>query len=286
MPSSPASFDIALARELAGLVVAAYDEYTTPSGRPSRWPLAAPYELVATFSARLPFHDTETFGFVARRTDSGDAFVAFRGTESVQDWLMNVEVRQVPQQNGWGSAEAGFADVYDQCARVIRAAVQAAGTGRLYVTGHSLGAAVATLCAADLTASLGVHPTLYTFASPRAGDPVFAARFNAECPSAWRIVNTEDVITTVPPPTSVLDRSHPDLLGRLIEFLSRLPLVGRWVRQRLGWTRVWRTDEVYEHIGTSWSFTENLGTVLANHDMTTYVDRGLGPRARGLGPEA
>jgi triacylglycerol lipase len=264
-------FDIALAEQLAALVLAAYDASRTPAARRSQWPLPSRWELCSTFSARLPFHDTETFGFVVRDVGTGDAYVAFRGTEDLDDWLINVEVRQVAQQHGWGMVESGFSDVYDQCSPVIRETVSRLSANRVYVTGHSLGSALATLCAADLKAALGITPILYTFASPRTGDRAFATRFNAECPDTWRVANTEDIITTVPPATSVIETGHPDLLATIIRFLARLPLAGRWLRHRVGLTRMWRSDDVYEHVGAPVVFTKNNGTVLANHDMAVYV---------------
>jgi triacylglycerol lipase len=267
----PPGFDAALASQLAKLVLAAYDESRTPVGRASRWPLSAPWELFSTFSARLPFHETESFGFVARDVTTGDVYVAFRGTEGLDDWLINVEVRQVAQQHGWGMVESGFSNVYDQCSSVIRDTVRSLSPGRVYVTGHSLGSALATLCAVDLKAAVGITPILYTFASPRTGDPAFAARFNAECPDTWRVANTEDIITSVPPATSVMETGHPDFLARILRFLARLPLIGHWVRLRVGFTRMWRSNEVYEHVGAPVVFTKNNGTVLANHDMAAYI---------------
>ncbi len=42
------------------------------------------------------------------------------------------------------------------------------------VTGHSLGAAIATHCAIDLFTNFGIKDfTLYTFGSPRVGDDAF-----------------------------------------------------------------------------------------------------------------
>jgi predicted lipase len=49
------------------------------------------------------------------------------------------------------------------------------------VTGHSLGAAIATLTAAHLLADFNVNPasvSLYTFGSPRVGDRAFADWFD------------------------------------------------------------------------------------------------------------
>ena len=45
------------------------------------------------------------------------------------------------------------------------------------MTGHSLGAALAHLAAADIFAQCQISAISYTFAGPRAGDPAFAAAF-------------------------------------------------------------------------------------------------------------
>lgn len=277
----PQGFRIDVAMEVANLIVAAYNQYKAPRGVASNWPLSSPYELVAPFAARLRFHDTETFGFVARRTDTGDVFVVFRGTESPEDWLVNVEVRQVPQPQAWGRVEEGFAAVYEQCSSAILDAIRRSTPQSVIVAGHSLGGALATLCATDIRASSGITPVLYTFASPRVGDPVFAGRFNAECPRTWRVVNTEDLITNVPPSTSALDSRHPALLDRALHVLTHVPLISAWVRHRMGWTQLWRSNDVYEHVGTPVDFTKNNGTVLANHEIATYL-RAIG--APGVAP--
>lgn len=68
-----------------------------------------------------------------------------------------------------------------------------------FVTGHSLGAALATLATADLVNSgAASRAGMYSFAGPRTGDLAFAAEFNRRVAVGWRIVNTEDIVTTVP----------------------------------------------------------------------------------------
>lgn len=75
------------------------------------------------------------------------------------------------------------------------------------VCGHSLGSALATLYVAQNAAPKGdapgsgydiVTPLLYTFASPRVGDPTFAAAFDALPITSWRIVNELDLVPKVP----------------------------------------------------------------------------------------
>jgi hypothetical protein len=63
----------------------------------------------------------------------------------------------------------------------------------IWFTGHSLGAALATLAAKRYGKALG----LYTFGSPRVGDVDFADDFRV---SAYRFVNNNDIVAKVPPP--------------------------------------------------------------------------------------
>ena len=65
---------------------------------------------------------------------------------------------------------------------------------RIWFTGHSLGAALATLAAARYKDVQG----LYTFGSPLVGDSDFKSAFPSDIP-VYRFVNNNDVVATVPP---------------------------------------------------------------------------------------
>lgn len=71
------------------------------------------------------------------------------------------------------------------------------------VVGHSLGSALATLYVADNASLQGgqkvATPAIYTLASPRVGDAVFANKFDGLNLTSWRIVYYPDVIPTLPP---------------------------------------------------------------------------------------
>ena len=64
---------------------------------------------------------------------------------------------------------------------------------KLWVTGHSLGAALATLCASRYDNVQGV----YTFGSPRVGNDGFKEKLDA---NIYRVVNNDDIVARVPPP--------------------------------------------------------------------------------------
>lgn len=82
-------------------------------------------------------------------------------------------------------------------------------TYQLYMSGHSLGGAIATIMAFDFyTQNLLIRndPVLYSFGQPRAGNYEFAKQFDKFIPTAYRIVNGRDVVAHVPPCNTALFR--------------------------------------------------------------------------------
>jgi hypothetical protein len=146
------------------------------------------------------------------------AVVAFRGTESGARSLK--EVRQIVLDvnddkhflptpfGGGGSVHRGFAAavaaVWEGAGNLKSHLAGLAGSRALWVTGHSLGAANATL-AALLCEQSGLRVSgLYNYGSPRVGDAGFAARFRESFPGDsgreyHRFVNERDLVTHVPP---------------------------------------------------------------------------------------
>lgn len=123
------------------------------------------------------------------RTHPDLAIVVFRGSQDVRDWVTNFRAVPVPWRKG-GSVHLGFARALD---RVWPAIEQKLGdfNGPLFYTGHSLGAALATLAA-----SLRRPKAVYAFGAPRIGDRTFAQSL-AGIP-IFRIVNNRDVVPTIP----------------------------------------------------------------------------------------
>jgi len=245
----PPAFDKSIALEAGALVKQAYAQYEQGNA----WSLQGNYDELGRLFARPEWRPaTEAFGFVTRNRASGLVFVVYRGTESPEDWIADFTFPQVP--HSLGNVERGFVALYAQTAASVAAAVpRAGGTPNVIVTGHSLGAGLAVLAAADIAASgAAVQTALYSFAGPRVGDPDFAAGFNNRVAAAWRIVNTEDIVTTVPLATPALSAGlapHSPL-----SFLTSLG-------QQLD----------YEHVGCAVSFTTHTGSIAGNHDMQVYL---------------
>eukprot|EP00667_Euglena_gracilis_P001273 EG_transcript_1273 len=85
----------------------------------------------------------------------------------------------------------------------VAEAVQDCSAAKIYISGHSLGGAIATLAAYEVSrAHPDRHVVLYTFGSPRVGNAQFCRQFDKEVPCMWRIENEKDMVPTVPPKTA------------------------------------------------------------------------------------
>ncbi|HXO22644.1 MAG TPA: lipase family protein [Thermoanaerobaculia bacterium] len=141
---------------------------------------------------RFEFLDEwDTEAFLAGSPDL--AVLAFRGTEQkVGDFATDLDAAQVGWPRG-GRVHAGFAHALKIAWPTIETWLATPPQPRrLIFTGHSLGAALATLAAS-------LHPpdALYTFGSPRVGDAAFTATLAGV--QTFRYVDCCDLICRIPP---------------------------------------------------------------------------------------
>jgi triacylglycerol lipase len=95
-----------------------------------------------------------------------------------------------------GRVHSGFADAFAQVSRCLDANLALRTPNqRLWLTGHSLGGALATLAAAHIGSE--AIDGLYTFGSPRVGDAAFTAVLPSGC--HFRFVHRDDWVPQIPP---------------------------------------------------------------------------------------
>jgi hypothetical protein len=143
-----------------------------------------------------------THCFIAQREDNGLAVVAFRGTDkndptNVINDDANIILVEWPRG---GKVHAGF---YNGLKEVLAPLQQVLADlkGRLLITGHSLGAAMAILLASEYKASAKQPFALYTFGSPRVGNPEFATTLKEA--NTYRFVDCCDDVTLIPIPVPI-----------------------------------------------------------------------------------
>ena len=141
----------------------------------------------------VPFAFDEFHGFIAD-LDSA-AVLAIRGTDSIENWLTDGRVVQIHDDAYPGLVHKGFAGATEAIWQGLQGQLPPPGARPFWVTGHSLGGAMATLAAVRLeTAGYTVQAT-YTYGSPRVGNPDFYSNYQ---PINYRFVHNDDIVPHVP----------------------------------------------------------------------------------------
>jgi len=135
-------------------------------------------------------------------------YVVWRGTVLTDyvGWLENFDITQVPYLENGIKVHEGFLLNYQAVQAEARYMVQQTKIkcplcDRVVVTGHSLGAAVATLNVLDIADWLNFDSekiSLMAFSGPRVGNSKFSDYFSTKILDSWRIVNGRDTVPHVP----------------------------------------------------------------------------------------
>lgn len=142
-------------------------------------------------------------GFVGRVLP-GEIWVVFRGSSSVRNWIRDLEVAKI----GYAtfpecgcSVHRGF---YHSVLGIREATIDAVANlvadhpdNRVYVGGHSYGAACGQLFAMEL-ARVGIPADVYTYGSPRVGDSLYSS-FMTLVLNHVRVTHDRDIVPHVPP---------------------------------------------------------------------------------------
>ena len=189
--------DLDIAVFLAEASQAAYNDQASGA-----WATAAGFTHINTFNRE------NIQGFWCTADDV--VLLAFRGTSNPGQWLR--DARFYPVKHPWGRVHEGFqdgvADVEPDLQSIDGAAKQAR---YLWITGHSLGGALALIAAARWKMA-GIRSSIYTYGQPMVGLDGFADRFAIELPGRLvRFVNQSDIVPRVPP-----GFSHTGILKRIV----------------------------------------------------------------------
>jgi triacylglycerol lipase len=161
-------------------------------------------EQAAGWPARIRFLEERNHAglVVAMRSV---VIVAFRGTDEARDWLTNLSIWQrTPWGTEWGSVHAGFLSAVEALWPKLTKALEDLECERLpvWLTGHSLGGAMAVLAGAKMlneradTQILGIC----TFGQPMVGNDRFARTFRKRMPGRFvRFVAARDDVPNQPP---------------------------------------------------------------------------------------
>lgn len=210
------------------------------------------FELIKTFSVSIPFiADTQAF-VVKLKAEGRDPFLVlvFRGTEPRKPADLKSDLHATPTilgrlggpggsifieegkplkgtQTFWPEVKvhSGFWEAFQHVKDDIVQCLDLPANKKLpvYIAGHSLGGALAVVATYCLTSDR--IAACYTFGGPRVGNLQFGQSIR---PPVYRVVNSSDIVTRVPPGvlvdvTTVLLRAIPVIPGtaKLADLLER-----------------------------------------------------------------
>lgn len=149
----------------------------------------------ADFMLIKPFNCNGTQAFLAKRESDKMAILAFRGTqkEDPQDVVTDLKANFYQDKNGV-KIHDGFYRAFKCVEQEIKSAVDSLKEYSLYVTGHSLGGALALIATRALNSDN--LAACYTYGSPKVGNEEFDDDIK---PPIYRIVNAYDIVPFSPP---------------------------------------------------------------------------------------
>lgn len=234
-------------------------------------------ELLGVFP-KLKIQDTQ--GFIA--ADSDKIILAFRGTEGanrgksfVKDWSSDALIQQAdfqkyfPTSTYIGSVHAGFGkglrDVWTKVAARLKKMRETYPEASLWITGHSLGGALAVLaatCCYYETQNQSPVAGCYTFGQPRVGDLHFRTYYESALGSrTYFVVNNGDVVTRIPP------RSIPCMPGLNFATTGRLVFLSgnTATNDAIAWGRYTQTTPV------GWKGIPDIKSGVIEHGTAEYL---------------
>ena len=128
--------------------------------------------------------------------------VVFRGSESKSDWWYDLQVFKKQLDNDI-YVHSGFYkqlfSVYAELEKFVLRKINNNPNYDIYITGHSLGAALSTLFGYLLSSKTNRKITVVSFASPRVGNKEWKKDFESkENLTHYRITNNRDIVTALP----------------------------------------------------------------------------------------
>jgi len=178
---------------------------------------------------------TDTQGFVAIKDKS--IYIVWRGSSSKKDFQNDASIDKVPFVQDGEKVHIGFKSswdaVKDETYKSFEKALSTLGgegeVDNIIVCGHSLGAAVSTLCAYEIYSIYKSNKIICcTIGSPRVGNKVFKQNFDKSSIESLRIVHNNDVVT------------HSPYIGYYhVNQMLRIDSEGNIKKFMIDWERAW-----------------------------------------------
>jgi hypothetical protein len=191
------NFDLTLANTSVYLSSAAYCDTSTYMNRTYIGPSTGfiPYSVIDD-------REFDTHGYIGYRTEDETIYIVFRGSEDIENWIENIRItfvdypycKECQVHKGWYNT---YKNVMDQIMLDVSTLNVIFPSYKVVVTGHSLGAALASLTAVDLQ-MVNSNVQLYNYGCPRVGNEQFSNWFSDHISNHYRVTHHKDIVPHVP----------------------------------------------------------------------------------------
>ena len=183
-----------------------------------------------------------------------ELIISWRGTEPKEWKDITADLKFRKQLGNFGKVHRGFKGYVDKVWPKLKEKVKTLTNGRwmkIYITGHSLGGAAATICTQRLEEDYHVT-ACYTYGAPRPGGYKFAFGFKTP---VFRVRNNNDLVTKVP--LAIMGYKH---VGKMCYIDTK----GILRTGRVGWTTLFK----------NWVRGQfsRIGDGVRDHNITEYFE--------------
>jgi len=197
--------------------------------------------------------------------------VAFRGTLPIStqdpagllDWLEDFFEVPKAAPNVPGHVHSGFYDATMSVISGVAAAVNKLNPGmtkKVYVTGHSLGGAMASIGAYILSQSNHIPiEQVVSLASPKPGDPAFQAAYQTVITNQLRFENYEDIVPLLPP--------EPSFIKTVVAIVELIPRIGQELANLFKEAENWD----YVPVGQQQFIESDKHTIISNEPLSSQT---------------
>ncbi|RKP38608.1 Alpha/Beta hydrolase protein, partial [Dimargaris cristalligena] len=147
-------------------------------------------------------------GYVAINNDIKSVSMVFRGTDNINQYLTDLQIKKKdwPDWAKGSAVHTGFLEAYeavsDSLYKQVTNQLAKHPSHNLTISGHSLGAALASLAAVDFVhrnKTLASIMRVVTFGKPRVGNQDYVDHYNSLDLDSIFVVNKDDIVPHLPP---------------------------------------------------------------------------------------
>lgn len=145
---------------------------------------------------------TSTYSYIAFDSKNNHYLLTFEGTQDFKDWLIDIDfIKLIPyKHHPTAKIHSGFWYAYNSIRDELLQTIKEYNISNLFVTGHSLGGALATISSLDIAETIGnITITMVNLGSPRIGNKEYTILFNHSIKKYYRITHGKDPVVHLPP---------------------------------------------------------------------------------------